>query len=95
MGWYPYAHVRRDRLLFANRQRGIFNLHVGCANTQGTSVILSPDPQGQCRYTAKASVKLPLYFAILVVDGEIFMMPYTSMFTRLLLLLMYHILFME
>ena len=45
MGWWPYTHARRNRLLFAKRQRGIFNLHVGCANTQGTSVILSPDPQ--------------------------------------------------
>ena len=33
-------------MLFAIRQRGIFNLNVGCANTQGTSVILSPDSQG-------------------------------------------------
>ena len=40
------THARRNWLLFANRQRGTFNLHVGCANTQGTSVILSPDPQG-------------------------------------------------
>ena len=71
------------------------NHNVGCANTQGTSVILSPDPQGQCSYTAEASVRLPFYFAVLAVDGEILMMPYTSMFTRLLLLLMYHILFME
>ena len=44
----PYTHTRWNRLLFANRQRGIFNLHVGCANTQETSAILSPDPQGLC-----------------------------------------------
>ena len=35
---YPYPD-----LLFVNRRRGTFNLHVGCANTQGTSVILSPE----------------------------------------------------
>ena len=26
-----YTHARRNQLLFANRQRGIFRLHVGCA----------------------------------------------------------------
>ena len=26
----------------------MLNPHVGCANTQWTSVILSPDPQGLC-----------------------------------------------
>ena len=33
-------------LLFAKRHRGIFKLHVGCANTQWTSGIFSPVPQG-------------------------------------------------
>ena len=30
----PYTHARLNRLLFAKRQRGIFKLHGGCANTQ-------------------------------------------------------------
>ena len=42
----PYIHARRNQLLFADRQRGIFRLHVGCANTQWTSAIFSPFPQG-------------------------------------------------
>ena len=42
----PYTHARRNWLLFAKRQRGIFRLHVGCANTQWTSGIFSPVPQG-------------------------------------------------
>ena len=42
----PYTHARRNRLLLTKRQRGIFRLHVGCANTQWTSGILSPVPQG-------------------------------------------------
>ena len=42
----PYTHARRIRLLFAKRQRGIFKLHVGCANTQWTSGIFSPVLQG-------------------------------------------------
>ena len=41
-----YTHVRRIRLLFAKRQSGIFRLRVGCANTQLTSGISSPVPQG-------------------------------------------------
>ena len=41
------THARRNWLLFANWQRGTFNLHVGCANTQGTFAILSPDSQGK------------------------------------------------
>ena len=46
--WLPYTHARQNWLLFAKRQRGIFNMHMVCANTQGTSVILSPDPLGLC-----------------------------------------------
>ena len=42
----PYTHARQNQLLFAKRQRGIFKLHVGCANTQWTSGIFSLDPQG-------------------------------------------------
>ena len=38
----PYTHAGQNRLLFAKRQRGIFRLHVGCANTQCTSGIFSP-----------------------------------------------------
>ena len=41
----PYTHVRRNRLLFARRQSGIFKLHVGCVNTQRTD-IFRPVPQG-------------------------------------------------
>ena len=41
-----YTHARQNRLLFANRQRGILRLRVGCANTQWTSGIFSPVPQG-------------------------------------------------
>ena len=48
MGCLPYTHARQNWLLFAKRQRGIFNLNVGSANTQGTSVISMPDPQGLC-----------------------------------------------
>ena len=42
----PYTLARRNRLLFAKRQRGVFRLHVGCANTQWFSGIFSPVPQG-------------------------------------------------
>mgnify|MGYP001796164741 CR=1 FL=1 len=44
----PYTHARQNRLLFAKRQRqrGIFRLHVGCANTHWTSGSFSPDAQG-------------------------------------------------
>ena len=34
-----YTHTHQNQLLFASRQRGIFYLYVGCANTQGTFVI--------------------------------------------------------
>ena len=42
-GGDPIPMPAWNRLLFAKRQKGIFNLRVGRANTQGTSVILSPD----------------------------------------------------
>ena len=38
----PYTHARQNRLLFANRQRGIFRLRLGCANTQWPPVFLVP-----------------------------------------------------
>ena len=40
----PYTHACWNRLLFAKRQRGIFRLQVGCANTQWTSGVFSPVP---------------------------------------------------
>ena len=43
VGWWPYTHACRNRLLFAKRQRRIFILHVGCANIHGPSIILSLD----------------------------------------------------
>ena len=39
------THARRNWQLFAKRQRGIFRLHVGCANTVDPG-IFSPVPQG-------------------------------------------------
>ena len=42
------THVHRNQLLLARRQRGIFNLCVGCENVEGTSVILSPNSSGLC-----------------------------------------------
>ena len=41
-----YTRASRKRLLFANRQRGIIRLPVGCADTQWTSGIISPVLQG-------------------------------------------------
>ena len=46
---WPYTHARRNPLLFGKRQRGIFNLHVGCANAQGTSVLIRRDCVGSLR----------------------------------------------
>ena len=41
-----YTHTRRNRLMFAKRQRGILRLHVGCASTHWTYGIFSPVLQG-------------------------------------------------
>ena len=44
-------------------QRGIFNLHVGCANTQGTSVILSPESQVEQQFAVdRINIPKCLYF---------------------------------
>ena len=55
-----YPHARQNRLLFAKRQRGIFRLRVGCANTQSTYGIFSPVPQGpgqnECHTTTKSEM---------------------------------------
>ena len=42
----PYTVARRNRPLLARRQRGIFRLNVGYANTQWISGILNPVSQG-------------------------------------------------
>ena len=41
-----YTHTRQNWLFFANRQRGIFRLHVGCANTHSGPPVSLVVPQG-------------------------------------------------
>ena len=56
VGWSPYTNAHQNQLRCAKIQKGIFNLWLDRASTQGTSVILSPDP---VRCIVSPSVKLP------------------------------------
>ena len=74
MPYALYPCPSRNWLLFAKRQRGTFRLHVGCANTQWTSGIFSPEEPGLDEWHATTTQKQPLSVGLLdrksVVKGK-------------------------